>query len=96
MLPHSLLRSGEIKKDRSQKKCRIRKSNRRREITVEDKSHHTVLERVRIQIMSIQAVGSSIAHHASLEHFLTQIMSMRSAELSRAHHATLERVFIRN
>ena len=94
MPPRSPVRAGESKKDRAQRKYRIRKSNKRRESTVKDKSHHAILERVHIQIMSIHAVDLSRAHHDALERVCIQIMSIQAAESSRAHHAALYRVCI--
>ena len=78
MPPRSPVRAGESKKDRAQRKYRIRKSNKRRESTVKDKSHHAILERVHIQIMSIQAADVSISHHAALESVCIQIISIRA------------------
>ena len=49
MPPRSPVRTVESKKDRAQRKDRIRKSNKRRESTVKDKAHHSALYRVHIQ-----------------------------------------------
>ena len=64
--PHYPVRSDESKKDRAKIKYRIRKSDKRRESTVEDKSRHATLYRVHIQRMIIQAAYSSRAHHDAL------------------------------
>ena len=62
MPPRSPVQAYEINRDRAQQKDRIRKNSKIREITVEDKSHHATLERVCIQITSIQAEYSSGEH----------------------------------
>ena len=72
MLPLSPVQASESKKCRSRQKNRIGNSSKRMEITVEDKSHHAPLERVRIQIMSIKVEDSSRAHHTVLERVLIQ------------------------
>ena len=74
--PLSPLRAGESKKYRSQRKYSIRKSNKIRETNVKDKSHHAALERVFIQIISIQAADLSREHYATLYHVCIQIMSI--------------------
>ena len=55
MTPRSPVQAGESKKDRARRKDRIRKSNKRRESTVEDKLHHAALQCVHIQRISTQA-----------------------------------------
>ena len=66
--PHSPVQAGESKKYRARRKDRIRKSNKIRESTVEDKAHHVAIDPVRLQKIIIQAAGSSGAHRSALEH----------------------------
>ena len=94
MPPRSPVRAGEIKKDRARQNDRIRKTNKRREITVEDKAHRAALKRVCIQRIIIQEAESSRAQHATLERVCIQIISIQAEESSRAYHAALERVCI--
>ena len=96
MSPRSPVQAGESKKDRARRKYSIIKSNKRRESTVRDKAHLAVLERVRIQRISIQAAGFPRAHHATLERAHIQINSIQTAESSRAHHVALEHVHIQH
>ena len=53
MPPHSPVQAGETKKDIYRQNYRIRKSNKRRESTAEDKAHTVILECVCIQIIGI-------------------------------------------
>ena len=61
MPPCSPVKAGESNRYRVQKKDRIGKSIKIREITVKDKSHHATLERVYIQrnAYTISGIGKS-------------------------------------
>ena len=80
MLPCSPVQASERKKYRAWQKNRIRKSNKIREGTVKDKSHHAALDRVHIQITSVQKEKSSIAHHATLKRVCIQSISIQAEE----------------
>ena len=62
MHPQSPVISDESKNYGSRRKDIIKKSNKRREITVKNKAHHAPLERVHIQTMSIHAEDFYKAH----------------------------------
>ena len=66
--PHSPVTTGLSLGISARRKDRIRKINKIRESTVEDKAHHVALEPVRPQIIIIEAAGSSGAHRSALEH----------------------------
>ena len=72
MPPRSPVQAGENKKYRAWGKHRIIKINKRRKITVKDKSHYSALERVHIKIMSIHVEKLSIAHNTTLERVIIQ------------------------
>ena len=90
------LLSGEIKKYRARQKDTIRKSNKIRESTVEDKAHHAAFEHFHIQIMSVQAEDPSRAYHAKFEQVRIQIMIIQAEDLSRVHHSALYCVHIQH